>query len=904
MPQLSLFLFGPPRIEVDGIPVNITLRKGIALLAYLAVTDSRHTRDHLASLFWPGYGQWDARRNLSRTLSDLNQLLPDGWLDADRQTACLSRNGDIWVDVWALAQMQQEAPDAVPPGEYAELLTRCQADFLAGFTLPDTAEFDDWQSQETNRLRREVIKGIDTLVARFSAMGASAQAVEHAQRRLQLEPLDEEGHRSLMRLYAQLGQRNQALRQFSECERILEEELGVTPAVETRQLFEEIRAGTTTKATIERSDTSSSAWLVQRIERRRHNLPAQPTSFVGRTRELAELASLLADPSVRLVTILGPGGIGKTRFALAAASAQMAAYAEGVWFVDMAPVEGKDQPANPLATRLIDELGLSAQSEIDPRHQLTRYLRDRQMLIVFDNLEHLLDSALFLSELLAACPHVRLLVTSRERLNLQEEWLYPLRGLTLREDPEDAADSSAVRLFVERARKVQPAFDADRHLLEIVRICRMVEGMPLGIELAAAWLRQMSPAEIADEIERSIDFLAVNLRNVPPRHRSMRAVFDHSWHLLTDDEKLVLMKLSVFRGGCRRQEAMAVTGASLMVLAGLVDKSLVRLAVSGRYELHERLRQYTAEKLTEAGLTNEVLDRHSRVYIDFLHKREQAIDNINWIPTSEEIELDLLNVLAAWQRALEYGDAKAINAAVHTLFRFNYCTGSLHYRALHPLFEQALEVFAHPADDQSRSVQGRLLARVIAPSFFYDRIHEAVVNIEKAVSIAQEQDDTQELAFCLCQRGWVARQLAQNAEALTYYEKAATLLDARSSLGLRTMIETGLGTTLRTLKQHDAAMETIRKSLELVGMLGWPDASPGVDLAALWTDMDRLKEAEETTRKLVSEFQDAFGERAIPAGLQLMAQVYLLQGRAQLDNGARSGHVASRKHVPGSTWSM
>lgn len=231
MPQLSLFLFGPPRVEVDGVPINITLRKGIALLAYLAVTDRRHSRDHLASLFWPGYGQWDARRNLSRTLSDLNQLLPDGWLDADRQTACLSRHGDIWVDVWALAQMQRQAPDAVPLDEYAGLLTRCQADFLAGFTLPDTSEFDDWQSQETNRLRREVIKGLDALVTRLSAVGASAPAIEHAQRRLQLDPLDEEGHRSLMRLYVGVGQRNQALRQFDECERILKEELGATPDV-------------------------------------------------------------------------------------------------------------------------------------------------------------------------------------------------------------------------------------------------------------------------------------------------------------------------------------------------------------------------------------------------------------------------------------------------------------------------------------------------------------------------------------------------------------------------------------------------------------------------------------------------------------------------------------------------
>jgi len=384
----------------------------------------------------------------------------------------------------------------------------------------------------------------------------------------------------------------------------------------------------------------------------RHNLPVQTTPFVGREAELTELGRLLADPGVRLLTILGAGGMGKTRLALEAGAAQLNNFERGVYFVSLAPLDAVEA----IVPTVAEALGFSFYEGGEPRQQLLDYLNQKTVLLLMDNFEHLLDGAGLVTEVLETAPDVKVLSTSRARLSVQGEQLFHLSGMDFPdwETPEDALEYSAVKLFLQSARRVQPGFElAAGDLRYVARICRLVQGMPLGILLAAAWLTMLTPAEVAAEIEASLDFLETDLRDVPERQRSMRAIFDHSWNLLTAREQAVMQALSVFRGGFAREAAQQVAGASLRELRSLVDRSLLQRDPAGRYGIHELLRQYAAEKLRKVPAEDAAArDSHCAYYAGFLQGREAQLLGRGQRQALAEIGAEIENVRTAWDWAV------------------------------------------------------------------------------------------------------------------------------------------------------------------------------------------------------------------------------------------------------------
>jgi len=397
------------------------------------------------------------------------------------------------------------------------------------------------------------------------------------------------------------------------------------------------------------------------------NLPVQRTSFVGRASELDELDKLFGEPDCRLVTLVGPGGVGKTRIALEAAERRAEHHTSGVHFVPLASVSAPDFLVPAVAETMQFAVD-AAHSSIPAKEQLLDYLSELSALVVLDNFEHLVEGSTLLSEILERAPKIELLVTSRERLKIQSEWVFDVKGLELAEN-----GSGAMRLFVERATQVEPSFALDEaERMQAQRICRLVGGLPLGIELAASWVSMLSCAEIAEEIEANIDFLATSMRDVPERHRSLRAVIEQSSRLLTDEQRDAFARLGVFRGSFDREAAHAVANADLRTLSELVAKSLVVRRDFGRFELHPLLRQFAAEHL---ALSPETLadssDRHARHYSAMLRGRREALCGPSLAVARDELRSDLDNLRSAADWLVVHGDeanARGFLAALHTFF--------------------------------------------------------------------------------------------------------------------------------------------------------------------------------------------------------------------------------------------
>jgi predicted ATPase/DNA-binding XRE family transcriptional regulator len=519
----------------------------------------------------------------------------------------------------------------------------------------------------------------------------------------------------------------------------------------------------------------------------RNNLPVLPTPLIGRTHELEELNRLLRDPNCRLLTLVGPGGIGKTRLAIESASTILGKFEDGVYFVPFAPVNS----SRFIIPVITDSIGFSFQSvnPADPKTQLFNYLREKQILLVIDNLEHLLnepDITMF-SELLAMAPNVKLLVTSRETLNLQAEWVFEVQGLPVSEDPqsETIIQDTSIELFIQRARRAHAGFSpAANDLLAIARICQLVDGMPLAIELAAGWVRTLSCEEIMHELEHSLDILHASTRDLSTRHRSMRAVFDHSWKLLTEDEQQVLARLSLFRGGFRREAAEEVAKTTLITLSALVTKSLVRRGNDGRYDLHELIRQFAAEQF--AGLQLEqaaTLKRHGYYYLASFGQADERLRSSGLREALSELTTEMDNFRAAWEWAINHSEFALIEQTARMLFILYDTLG---------WFQEGLDMLGHAInalemaggktspDRTIRVVLGHILATRAWCAYRLAQNEQAQAMLELSLEILRPLNELRVLVESLAYLGFVMEATGNFARALELYsegQKTATTID-------------------------------------------------------------------------------------------------------------------------------
>jgi predicted ATPase/DNA-binding SARP family transcriptional activator len=662
MLSLSLSLLGHLAVSWDKRPLTTFRSNRIpALMVYLTVeADRPHRRETLMELLWPGLPAVSARQNLRQTLYLLRQEIPEltaktgeGTVPlvlSDRHTIQVNPNGDFFLDVTQLEQLVSGSPTA---DQLTEAIALYRGDFLADFYLPDSENFEEWAASRRAAYRRLVLDALTKLTAVHLEQDNFAEAEKYARQQLEVDNLRESGHRQLMEVLARNGRRRAALSHYEGFSQLLQTELSIEPSVETQALAKAIRTGELSAKIVGRGKKSeareekgeersslTSPLVLRPLSAPPHSLPAQATPFIGREAELAALGAFIADPQVRLMTIVGVGGMGKTRLALACAERHLTAdssFPHGVFFVNLAPLSEVEHLIPALAGTL--NFPLQGGDGHSPHEQLLDYLRQKKMLLLFDNFEHLLDGVDLLTDILQAAPEVQILVTSRERLHLRMEQVYPIEGLEFPDwetasplgEEEDAGEYTAVQLFLQSAHRNQPDFALrnDNDLAYLARICHTVAGMPLALELAASWVDMLPLAEIATELQQGLDLLETDMQDMPERHRSVRAAIDYSWQKLAEPERDIFAKLSVFRGGFTREAAQAVAGANLRPLARLVTKSLLQVeSGNGRYQIHELLRQYGAEKLQESGQKTVVRQKHSHFYCRALQQWEAELKSV------------------------------------------------------------------------------------------------------------------------------------------------------------------------------------------------------------------------------------------------------------------------------------
>jgi predicted ATPase/DNA-binding CsgD family transcriptional regulator len=500
-----------------------------------------------------------------------------------------------------------------------------------------------------------------------------------------------------------------------------------------------------------------------------NHLPAQTTPFIGREEELAELGQCLSAPESRLLTLVGPGGSGKTRLAIELATKRGEDFPHGVHFVSLTPLNSPDQ----IVPSIAGTLGLPLSGDSAPVGQLFAYLRKKRLLLILDGVEHLLDGVTLVADLIEAAPQIKLLVTSREALNLPEEWVRQVNGMRFPIDDQaaDLESYSAIQLFVDRARRIRSDFSLTNEQNQVIRVCYLVSGLPLAIELAASWVRLLPCEDIAREIEHGLDILETNWRDVPERHRSIRAVFEHSWKLLTGEEKAAFRKLSVFRGGFTAAAAEQIAGAPIRALTALVDKSLVQMVSAGRYDVHELVRQYSEEQLEAAREIAATQQAHSRYYAAFIRDREADLKGKGQLDAIRALKEDWDNVRTACLWMLDHRDFDLIDRCLEGLFLFG-----LDYRLMETqdLWRHALDVFAPHPDEEPHPAYGRLLARTV---FLLElrgprtdpRSGIAQQRVETALTIARQRGDPLDVAYGLFAQGLLLYLYSDYNGALRWY---------------------------------------------------------------------------------------------------------------------------------------
>lgn len=811
-------LLGHPRLSTAAAPVVCASKKALGLFVFLLLTRRAHSRRELAALLWGQRGE-TGRASLRAALHRLPPAM-GRCLHLDRESIELAAGAHLIVDVERF-----EALGKVDDLESLELAAALyQDELLKNFEADATPEFDDWLHAERVRLAQLAQKVFDGVLtqradrARKDAARATSEresALATGRRWVSLMPGSETAHRWLIRLYVDMGRRDAALAQYELCQRFLAVSHGRAPSLETRELYESALGGAKGHAS-EPAQVDSAAGSTARHDRL-EAVGIAATSFLGRLEELTELDGLLGDPACRLLTLHGIGGAGKTRLAHALATQIAGRFTHGATWVALQAAPSSEA----LSAAIAHAIGRELPPQGGGADAIAAMLAGQQRLLVLDNFESLLASPDLADgvhpvdvvlKILQSAPHVRIVTTSRDVLGLQEEWVYEVGGLacsTVEARGMSRGLAPAVELFAERARQAYLGFSLSAEMPHVERICNLVEGLPLGLELAAAWVRTIPCGEIAAAIEREAAALRSTHRNRPARHQSLEAVVAYSWNLLADDQRKALAALGVFAGGFTREAAERIADAPLRSLSALVDKALVRRQAEGRYDLHELVRQFALARLQQMQSRRLAATRR---YVDFFTELLLAISTDSRGPAeiaaTARFRTELPNLLAAWKQAIADGRFDVAERVAAPFIAL------LHTRAF---ISTALAEAERAIAVLEKTARGDVVACVRMQwgraAITAGKPDVARRELDSALSLAREAGKPDTVARCVYYRASFAYQQADLAAAEEAAEEVLALAARSDDPELRCMAHNLRGTLANMRSQFDVAESHLRRGL-------------------------------------------------------------------------------------------
>jgi predicted ATPase/DNA-binding SARP family transcriptional activator len=815
--------------------------------------------DRLIDLLWGERAPRTATKTIQVYVSMLRKALGDELLSSRGQGYVL-RTEDAEVDAERFGVLVGDGRRALEQGD-AGAAVEALGEALSLWRGPPLAEFayEPFAQGEIARLEEARMAALEERTDAELALGGAAGLVGELRALVREQPLRERLRGQLMLALYRAGRQADALAVYRETSEVLRDELGLEPSRPLQEL----------ELAMLRQDPALQRVDHEQIAAPGGNLPVPSTPFVGRAHEFAEITALLHAPDTRLVTLTGAGGSGKTRLALRVAEGSAADYRDGAWFVGFADVADPEL----IVPAICQTLGVAEQPGLPPVRALSGWLGQRALLLVLDNLEQLASGTAVLGELLATCPRVRMLATSREPLRLAGEQQYEVPVL----DPEDA-----IELFTARARTVAPSVIIERE--RAAAVCERLDRLPLAIELAAARSKVLSPALILARLESHLPVLASGPRDAPRRQRTLQATIDWSYELLTEEEQQLLARLSVFAGGCTLDGAEAVCDARLDVLEGLVDRSLLRSG-GGRYWMLQTLREYALDKLARSGEEDDIRHRHARWYVELLasHGLDKSAD-VDTGRLRMLLQEERENFRAALERGEQAGEVETVARLAAPLTRLWRDEGSLSEAdrwiavararsSEYPLSLQALVLsaacglaWAHGAHQEWADLCEQALAayrelgdvagiirgtdmRAVAAAELGD-LSGGRAMMEEAVQLAREHEDTGWLPNVLSNLADLEIAAGRLDQARVHCEEAlASHAKASSPTNVVEILQLNLAYIANIERRHADAAELAQDALSGALAVGFLRAAAAAATCLAWS-LAELEQPEQAARLL------------------------------------------------------
>jgi len=849
----GLRLLGVPRLD-DGAGGDVLpVTKPSSLLFYLACRNDWVGRHELAFMYLPDRPDGEALAYVRKLVFRARRY---AWADGLEVRDASLR--------WLVESDLGTFRSALERRDWRAALEHYDGALLEGCTLSDVPGFEAWLELEREVLEEQRTSAAVRHAEDLEERGLLEDAATWLGRILARDPLDEQRLQSYLRVLRAAGQRQRALEAYDSFRETLRRDLEAEPLETTQALADEIRGNAGGRAP---SDVGTA-------EARRHNLPAPPTRFVGRDRELEHLARCLARSDCRLVTLLGLGGIGKTRLAIESAGQHVHAFPDGVWFVPLAGVTS----GRLLAPAIAGAMGLALDGSDTPERELAGRLRDKEALLVLDGFEHLDESVMVLEALLEAAPALKLLVASRSALGLPSEWLFDVDGLAFPpEGTEEALERfDAVTLFIHRAERLAAGFVATHATLEaIARLCRRVEGMPLAIELAAAWTRSLAVPDLVARLERGFEPTAIEDHEVSDRHRSVHTVLDYTWNNLADAERGALAKLSVFVGSFTVEAAERVAGAPLGRLLGLINHALVRRTAAGRFDLHELVRRYLGAHL-DAADEAQALGDLCDFYAGLMEVQERALKQLDEKAALGELDADVGNLRRAWRHACEAGQLTQL-ARMAECYHFLLDTRGWYREGAEAFGSAAGRLDATDASALQREALGDLSSREGYFQFRLGQLRDARRTLEGSLELLSGTPASAASGFAHHYLGVLDFLEGDNRGAQRRYRRALACYEPTDDAWSMSRTQNNLGVVADTLGDYDEALRWYGLALASSKRVGHARgiASALVNLGVTFETLGRRDEAEAHYRESLEAYRelgDVRGEAASLANLGHLAE--------------------------------